>query len=89
MASSQSSVASEKEKLKHFKAKTGAAYVAAAIASAEDADPLVAYLHEHRDVREATEEENRKVVKRLRWNVIPVVVVITLLLYIDKITTIN
>lgn len=86
MTSSQSSIASNKEKEDQIRATTGPAYVAPAIVSAEDADPLVAFLHEHRDVREATDEDNAQVVKRLRWNVIPLIVVITLLLYIDKVS---
>jgi hypothetical protein len=86
MTSSRSSFTSDKAELDQINATTGAAYATPAIVSAEDADPLVAFLHAHRDVPEATEADNAKVVKRIRWNVIPLIVVITLLLYIDKVS---
>jgi len=85
MASSQASYSSDKERSDIIKAENFTAYPTPKIVSAQDADPLVAYLHEHRDVRESTDEENAQVVRQIRWHVIPLVVVITLLLYIDKV----
>ncbi|KAI5475237.1 hypothetical protein MNV49_001717 [Pseudohyphozyma bogoriensis] len=56
------------------------------LVDASDADPLVAYLHEHRDVREATPDEAARLSKKLHWIVVPVVSMVTLMLYIDKST---